>query len=245
MSPVKSSPSLPSANGLQSQAGLRPIKVKSKISGLAKYSAVNTGAISPTPSISSPRLTHSRSHITSVSASHILTTKPPSPVSPEEQFYPITTAVRAASPYRFATTRNGPPNNQHHYRPFLPNDDQFINYSRPTSAATADTTTVTLPPQSPPTSALSFSSHSSVSYNTETSAESLGNFSALGSRARPLPQAHRRRSSVLSAFDDHASGMIPMVEVPSGQEMDGETDGDSAGSAHKVKAEAKSNRKVL
>ena len=233
------SPVLPQ-NHFPSQTGLGPIKVKSKISGLAKP------ADSPlVPSLSSTRVTH---RVPSVSASHIQVSKPPSPAPTEHQIYPITTPIPTANPYRFATTRHSPPNNQHHhYQPFLSNDDHAINYNRQTSGPTVDPTVIPLPPLSPPTSAVSFSSHSSLSYNTETSAESPRTFSALGSPvSRPL-QGHLRGSSVRSTSGSLVDGGIRRVDVSGtndSQEVNVDTDGDSEAPEHKVKAEAKSNRKV-
>ena len=243
LSPPSQSP-IHNQNDFPSQEGLRPIKVKAKVSGLAKSNAADTSPVSPTLSLPPTRLTHTRSY---VSASHIQIPKPPSPAPPENQFYPITTAVPSASPYRFASTRHSPPNHQHQYRPFLPSEDSFIGYGRPTFTPKTDLTSIALPPQSPPTSTVSFSSHSSLSYNTEASADLPRKFSTFG-RSKQQPQAHTRRSSVLSVPDGHTNGMIARVDAPfsrDNQEVDGETDGDSDGSEHKVKAEAKSNRKVF
>lgn len=231
-----------SSSSQNPQLGLQPIKVKSKVSRLAKSNSADT--TSPVSPLSSPRLTHSRSRVPSISASHIQFSKPPSPAPPEQQFYPITTAVPAASPYRFVTTRQN--NNQHHrYQPILPNDDHFVTHSK---RSQADPTVIPLPPQSPPTSALSFSSHSSLSYNTETSAENLRTFSALGLRTNQQRQGHGRALSVRSSLDGPVDGAIPRVDLPMNQDdhfEGGETEDDSEGSERKVKAEAKTNRKVF
>lgn len=244
VSPVTSSPNRsPVVDNPQTGPGA--FKIKSKISGLAKSPADNVSSLSPSPST---RPTHSRTRAPSISSSVITKSISASPSAPDQQFYPITTAVRAASPYRFATSKYSPPTNHHHYRPFLPNDEQPGNYNKPSLGAKVDPAAIPLPPLSPPTSALSFSSHSSLSY-TSTSTDSHRSISTIGSRVNPQARGHKRELSIQSTSDDPANGVIPKMDVSVlSDSVDGdgeETDGESGGSERKVKAEAKSNRKVL
>lgn len=58
---------------------------------------------------------------------------------------------------------------------------------------------------------------------------------------------HKRGLSLRSVPDDAMNGVAPRFEVPvrrDSLDVDADSDGDSGGSEHKVKAEAKSIRKV-
>ncbi|TRM66227.1 hypothetical protein BD626DRAFT_566851 [Schizophyllum amplum] len=92
--------------------------------------------------------------------------------------YPITTSTPAANPHRYGSwSRATASDLRHNYQPFSrPHDDSSpaLNHNRRISAkvdpsqianfnAKVDPTTIPLPPHSPPTSALSYSSRSSIS----------------------------------------------------------------------------------
>lgn len=202
------------------------IRIRSKVTGIAK------SVSSDYPSnVSSTRTPKSHSRTPSVTSN----TSPSSPPIP--QFYPITTATPAANPHRFATVRTSPPTSHPPYLPFLrPNGDHFINNAK-INGAKVDPTSIPLPPHSPPTSALSFSSKSSVSQ----SSASYGGDSAVSSSSthQELGSQQQLRATLdnlvhytsINSPDDNWSG-------DSGQDGGDDTEG------RKVKAEAKSIRKV-
>lgn len=125
---------------------------------------------------------------------------------PEPTFYPITTATSAANPHRFAV-RSPPTRNFYHT--FSPPRSEVI-----TSSIFATKEEDHQPPNSPPTSAVSISSRSSVS-----------------------------KSSLSHADSTTDSSIHPVLferDVSSPTEVaDATADGE-----HTVRAEAKSNRKV-
>lgn len=205
-----------------SQVGTGP-KIKSKVSGLVKQTIDSLS-----PSSSNGGVNH-RARVPSISAPHSAGIP-----TPEYTLYPITTASPAANPHRFATARPTPStSNYHHYQAFPIHDDTHINYGRQNVNGifrTADPTIVPLPPQSPPASAVSFSSRSSiskssVSFSTETSGDSHSNVSS-----------RLIRNNGMSPVECHSGD--------SGHEREDDGDDDNDGN-RKVRAEAKSIRKVL
>lgn len=206
------------------------IRIRSKVTGIAKSVSSDY-----TSNGSSTRTPKSHSRTPSVTSN----TSPSSPPIP--QFYPITTATPAANPHRFATVRTSPPTSHPPYLPFLrPNGDQFINNAK-VNGAKVDPTSIPLPPHSPPTSALSFSSKSSVSQ----SSASYGGDSAVSSSSthQELGSQQQLRATLdtlvhytsINSPDDNWSG-------DSGQDRDTDAGEDTA--ERKVKAEAKSIRKI-
>ncbi|KAL0581065.1 hypothetical protein V5O48_000958 [Marasmius crinis-equi] len=160
------------------------MRIKSKVSTVAK--AGLTESLSPplgpsfpsskpgTPRVRAPSITSSLS-LGSHNSTKPHNAVPPSPPKSDINFYPITTASPAANPHRFATTRaSPPPPSHHHYQPFSSpsaRDDSHVTYTnnvgrvkhRPSISSKVDPAFVPLPPHSPPNSAVSFSSRSSVS----------------------------------------------------------------------------------
>lgn len=203
------------------------IRIRSKVSGLAK--SVSSDYPSNGSSTRTPK-TDSRTPSN---------TSPSSPPIP--QFYPITTATPAANPHRFATVRTSPPTSHPPYLPFLRlNNDQFINNAK-INGAKVDPTSIPLPLHSPPTSALSFSSKSSVSqssasYGGDSAASSSSTHQELGSQQQLRATLDNLvHYTSVNSPDDNWSG-------DSGQDRD--TDGGEDTEERKVKAEAKSIRKV-
>lgn len=255
VSPAPSSPSPPNYEP-PTKSNFGPIKIKAKVSGLAKSTVVEPPAsIASSPSLPflpSARQAHTRARAPSISKSSVgvRQASPSPPASVKQQFYPITTAVPAANPHRFATTRLSPPPPQtRQTRPFLnASDDRFVNYNRPAAQAKVDPAAIPLPSQSPPTSAVSFSSRSSVSHNTETSAEGPHNFATLGARINPHIFGHKRASNGQWSLEKLPNASSLTVDIPlekEGSDEDRTTDGVSEGPDHlKVKSEAKSHRKV-
>lgn len=93
-------------------------------------------------------------------------------------------------------------------------------------------------PLSPPTSAVSFSSRSSVS-------RSSASVSAIDDVRSELPAQHTQNGN-----PDHLSSTLNNLiqytsDLPSAEETAGGTDDESGDEEHKVKAAAKSDRKVL
>lgn len=204
------------------------MRIRSKVTTMAKPQLESTTIISPSPPLpSQPSTRPASSHTRSTS----VTSQPSSPI---HQIYPITTAIPAANPYRFTQPR--PPTTRN---PLLspPND-------RPSRignvVAKVDPAFIPLPPHSPPTSALSFSSKSSVSYS---SASHIAGSADIKQTTQNGNTEHLRSTldnlvmyTSINSGDDNYSG-------DSGH--DRETDGEiESNEDRKVKAEAKSNRKV-
>ena len=150
------------------------------------------------------------------------------------QFYPITTATSAANPHRYNPNRpiTSPISGQHVYQGLaLLNGSQTAPRARVNSIAKVDISAIPPPPLSPPTSALSFSSRSSVSQSSTSLVE--------GSPLSYGRQDQRRESSATEM-----SKPVPDVNVEDSPEEPLSSGRDSADSELKVKAAAKSNRKV-
>ncbi|KAG5638387.1 hypothetical protein H0H81_000283 [Sphagnurus paluster] len=197
------------------------VRVRSKVSGLAKPPSESLS-----PPAARPPAARTRNRAPSLTSSVV--SSPPAPT-----FYPITTATPAANPHRYQppTPARCPP-----FHPFRARDPSPSVVSRrrepspnPPRRARVDPAAIPLPANSPPTSALSFSSRSSVSVDNPS--------------ARLTPD-----DSMRSTLDS----LLRYTELNSTREdsfsgdstQDPDTDGEAAIAARKVKAEAKSNRKI-
>lgn len=256
--------------GERSQTSSPTLRIRSKISNVVKVAVDTTSPQPPSPSTSSispsPRLnTSPRNRAPSItSAVNLFPQHSSPPSSPPQQFYPITTAVSAANPHRFAANR--PPNasrinaspGHHVFQSFShqPSPSQLDTSSasssnRPRSAggllngspatAKVDPVFVPLPPHSPPASVASFSSRSSASRSSA---------NALGGDSSPTLQYPQNGSENLRATLDNlvqytSSGANSATDDDDGDSglRRGEGDG-GGGEEHKVRAAAKSNRKV-
>lgn len=221
-------------------------KITAKLSRLAVH---DEGSPSPSPSLPASRPNVPRTRAPSMTStisrsSTAQSSTAPSSSASESVFYPITTATAAANPYRYATARATPTNSRHHYaHPFIaPHDDVNVNYTRGGSPARVDPSLIPLPPNSPPTSALSFSSRSSVSQSSASYAES-------GDSQSSPPTQHNgmtgKFNSALESLVQISSSVSPREDSfsgTSGNDRDSTSGLDT--SERKVKAEAKSNRKV-
>lgn len=223
---------------------LAPIKIKSKLTGLVKSTSANAGdpaSRSLSPPYATTRPIHTRSRTPSITSSFSLNDPPPS------VFYPITTASPAANPHRFAPRRTLSPAR---YYPSPTPWSEFHSAKKLPPAPEVDPASVPLPPHSPPISALSLSSKSSVS---KTSA-SLGSdqltdnqISSVVSHIRPrsverigqpntfLPQAE----TIAQTKRDRSRS-----RERSPREHRAESEAESEGSERQLRAEAKTNRKV-
>jgi hypothetical protein len=222
------------------------LRIRSKVTTMAKsQSESTTRAITP-PLPQQPPTRSASFHTRSPSSSHkrspSMTLSPPTSPPPIHQIYPITTAAPSANPHRFTQSR-------------LPTiripaaASTFQSLSSPSNdrpsrlldvVAKVDPTFIPLPPNSPPTSALSFSSKSSLSHS---SAASHTAGSSTDSRLSPVIKQNGNAEHLRSTMDMY-------TPVNSGDDGDSghdrETDGEIGNNNEdrKVKAEAKSNRKV-
>jgi hypothetical protein len=214
------------------------LRIKAKVSGLTKGAADN----SPSPSPSTHGVNRSfrpRSRPPSISqlpfTSMVSASSPP---KSEPVFYPITTAVPAANPHRYTQSRPAAIRQQHTQSPPSSNEDTSPkSYGSTKIVARVDPMSIPLPPQSPPTSSLSFSSQSSMSHSA-TSADSKGSIPTVCSYDEKY-----------GAFKSSLNGLVLLSGIGMEEELasptiNGHHDDDLDSSDRKVKAEAKSNRKV-
>ncbi|KDR85725.1 hypothetical protein GALMADRAFT_84824 [Galerina marginata CBS 339.88] len=269
------------------------LRIRSKVSNLAKAAAESSPtASSPGSSVSPPlfpsaRLANpprTRAPSTSSAVGQQQSQQqlsPPPPTSPPPQFYPITTAVPAANPHRFASNRppaarSSPPTAHHVFQSFSQPSSATLHSdqgsssssSRPRSAsaflnlngtgtatAKVDPASIPLPPHSPPASAVSFSSRSSVSRSsasvsylgpgtgTESPSTDGGSQRGLSVKQQQQQSTPDNLRATLDNLMQYTSGLADDDEGDSGH--DRETDGELVGAEeHKVKAAAKSNRKI-
>ena len=222
------------------------LRIRSKVSTVAK--AADSSAPPAHPSTRSPNNPTRSSSVVS-----------PQPTSPPPQFYPITTATSAANPHRYASVRPPPS------RTFLPASSQIFqnvtqlpgsstNDSPPSRnrsgvkingiQAKVDPSTVPLPPTSPPMSAVSLSSWSSVSRSSASvsavdDGQSTSTASSNSSRSAIQKNGGiHHLSATLDNLVQYASG-LPSADDSALTSDDGDKDEE-----HKVRAAAKSNRKV-
>lgn len=224
---------------------LAPIKIKSKVTGLVKSTPTNVdpASRSVSPPYATTRPIHTRSRAPSLTSSFSLNDPPLSP------FYPITTASPAANPHRYASRPALSPARSYP-SPTLSSEPHSAKKSP--LAPKVDPTSVPLPPHSPPISALSLSSRSSVS-KTSTS---LNNDPSTDNRISSVV-SHIKRCSVERIGQPNP--FLPQAETITQAKRDrsrssersphdlsrpGESDTESEGSERQLRAEAKTNRKV-
>ncbi|KAH7886054.1 hypothetical protein F5I97DRAFT_1191395 [Phlebopus sp. FC_14] len=230
---------------------LAPAKIRSKVTGLAK--PTNSGdpsARSTSPPWATTRPIHPRARAPSITSNFPFNDSPTPSHSPV--LYPITTTTPAANPHRYAVARRA-------HSPFC--DYQSFNTSSEASvdsvrraplATKVDPTSIPLPPQSPPVSAISLSSKSSisrtsVSLNSDQHADKQANGSTGGFHAGQ--RSNEGKSSPNFSFqsrnrDDgqEHSGLLDRYVHYDSQAR--ESDMESEGSERHLKAEAKTNRKI-
>ena len=195
------------------------IRVTSKVTRVVK-SGASPGTPSQSSSTTKPR------HVRTGSASSIVTTTTTTTTSPPPTFYPITTASPAANPFRYAPPR--PPA----YQPVTPTGTTF----KPDPIVSR--------PHSPPASAVSVSSRSSVSYSSPVSHKAAADgfiiqrdvSSTSSSEPSPITLSNVAAPLINGRHERHSSS--------DSHDYDWGDDDDGYGDEHKVKAAAKSNRKV-
>lgn len=204
-------------------------RVKAKVSSLAKTE-------SSSPNLPSVRAESLRTRSPSAGPALSMRSTPPHPPEP---FYPITTATPAANPHRYAPARPSPP-------AFA--DSRHTNHNWQPQYGMIDPASIPLPATSPPSSTLSFSSRSSasrssVSYATDSERDSpviastplnnIGNGAMTGTSLRNVLDN-------LVQFNDYGDEHLsPTSTGGRGYEHRHKSE------EHKIKAEAKSNRKVF
>ncbi|KAG1813363.1 uncharacterized protein BJ212DRAFT_428666 [Suillus subaureus] len=220
-----------------------PIKIKSKVSGLAKSNSIETD---PARSLSPPWVTtrpiHSRPPIPSLSSSFSLNAPPSPPDSTTvPTFYPITTAAPAANPHRYPSPRRDPSPTLYPYQTFTPPEGP-LKAARQVLKAKVEPASIPLPPHSPSISALSLSSKSSVSRSSLSLDPSHASAPTLNSHTnkRSDTESARANRSIQSDHDDTISPTINGRQ----SSQDRDSDLDSENSEHKARAAAKSNRKI-
>ncbi|KIK91116.1 hypothetical protein PAXRUDRAFT_831110 [Paxillus rubicundulus Ve08.2h10] len=235
---------------------LAPIKIKSRVTRLAKFTSTSAGdpaSRSLSPPWATTRPIHTRVRAPSITSSFSLNDPPTT--SPSSPFYPITTGSPAANPHRYAVPRRAQSPVRSH-QPLIASKDPPIG--KVPLIPRVDTASVPLPPHSPPTSILSLSSKSSVSrtslsLNTDQSPGDQESFSIIVSNLkRRSIEWNRATSSVFfpqseyeSQIGREGSGSQDMGlrdSVPENRHS--ESDVESEGSEGQLRAEAKTNRKI-
>ena len=207
------------------------MRIRSKVTTIAKsQSEFITRTISPPLHPSTrPTSSHARSpSMTSLSTS-----------SPIHQIYPITTASPAANPHRFTQSRpplmvRNPPSTFQSLSPLSDRPPRLGN----DIVAKVDPVFIPLPPHSPPTSALSFSSRSSLSHSSASQ-------TAGSTDSRLSSQTQNGNAELCSTLDSLSTYTSTSFGDDGDSGHDREADGEIGNNEdRKVKAEAKSNRKV-
>ncbi|KAF7347590.1 hypothetical protein MVEN_01515700 [Mycena venus] len=183
------------------------------------------------PHIGSLRAQPNRARVHSISSNASSSSSP---------FYSGSSATPAANPHRFPSARASPPSSAvNYYQPFPRDDTNPKTYPRVNGYAKVDPTAIPLPPHSPPTSTVSYSSRSSLSP------------SSVSYRTAPRGNARDAAdSSMRTGLENlmHFSGMLPTAE--DGGEDDSDEDENqeeqlrASTVERKVRAEAKSVRKI-
>ncbi len=202
-------------------------RIKSRITKLVKHG----DSLSPSPpSHPSSRPANGRTRAPSMSSSNLsLSSANTSSTTPEYNFYPITTGSPAANPYRYGSGRaRASPPAHHSYQPF-PRDDAHVNHN---ITAKVDPATIPLPPISPPTSAISFSSRSSASRSSHPDSGD----SATSPNGAPNASNLRSALDTLMQFSTTEDDFSDDSSHGRGTDVEDET--------RKVRADAKTNRKV-
>lgn len=234
--PMSPSARLAPENASTSQA----VRVKAKVSSVAKSHGSNASTPASPSHPSSPPLQYattrpieSRPRATSITDLRIFDLKPPlSAVSTVPvAVHPITTPTFAANPHRYAPRI--PPNTAStRFQSLSPLSDRDpengVHHVRVSSKV--DPAAIPLPPQSPPTSTVSFSSQSSK--DTQYSSVSGSTVPTLNSQLQATTLS--ASSDVLDDIcDDSNSPRIPTAYGDHSKDSD-----------RKIRAEAKTNRKV-
>ncbi|KAF7799226.1 hypothetical protein EIP86_010458 [Pleurotus ostreatoroseus] len=222
------------------------VRVRSKVSHLAEHASSSTQSLPPSPSYA--RQTHTRpARVPSISN---LSLSPP--VAGARAQGAASPTLSPLGHQRASTTRDPSPPKLSPFRPHQPRDDLALNYIKP-SPLRVDPAQIPLPPQSPPSSTVSFSSRSSTSRSSasqDTHASDSSRSTAPTLSTRPANGFKHMRSR--SSIDGLGIQLSPLSREPSTQETSDddiedriEEDGKPGNNAdRKLRDEAKSNRKI-
>ncbi|KDQ63242.1 hypothetical protein JAAARDRAFT_53468 [Jaapia argillacea MUCL 33604] len=241
-----------------SPPGSGGVRIKSKVTGLVKAGLPSTPR--PQSPYATTRTVQPRPRAPSISTIYQLSGSTPPSAPPTQSIYPITTCAPTANPHRYTPAR--PPQYQTFPPPPPPPAEKLANDSRngyTSVVAKVNPESIPLPPQSPPMSAVSFSSRSStsrssISYHTRKTSSSTA----------PTLNSHVNGLGLVTDGGDvdrhshSSSGSRSTSTSRGGSSLDGdssdvsrrrssrETHRDSAvnDAERKMKAEAKSNRKI-
>ncbi|KAF5323388.1 hypothetical protein D9611_005602 [Ephemerocybe angulata] len=205
------------------------IRIRSKVSNLSKNANETVSpSLQPIPQ-PQPRV---RSPSTSSSVSQMRSSAQTPPPVPPPQFYPITAGSPAANPHRYV--QRSPPATHHAYQGLglISTDLPGQTRARGNSTARVKLPPIPPPPLSPPGSTLSFSSKSSVS-------QSSHGDSSLPTTAQ---SEHRRQGSATDLFQGNAAAAALGSILGEGSESNSGLDSDN--DERKVRAAAKTNRKM-
>ena len=223
---------------------LAPIKIKSKVTNFIKSTSANAGdpALRPlSPPYATTRPIHARSRAPSITTFSL---NDPPPLA----IYPITTASPAANPHRY-TPRRAPSPARPYTSPTLSSEPYSAKKS--SLVPKVDPASVPLPPHSPPISALSLSSKSSVS---KTSVSP--NSEQITDNQLSNVVSHIKRHSI--EWIGQPNPLFPQADIKAQTKRDRsrskersprdphrrDSDTESEGSERQLRAEAKTNRKV-
>lgn len=216
----------------------------------AKLSRRNSSELPPSPPLpphssltgGSLRAQSHRPRVPSISSNASSSSSP---------FYSASSVASAANPHRFPSARANPPSNAgNYYQPFPRDDPKPYPRVNGFAHATAkvDPTAIPLPPHSPPTSNVSYSSRSSRS----PSSVSYANESGTSQLSVPRPGSSGAGDSMRAGLENlmQLSEMLPTAEDGEEDADDSDEDEDEEDQLRastferKVRAEAKSVRKV-
>ncbi|KAI9445061.1 hypothetical protein H4582DRAFT_1913012 [Lactarius indigo] len=246
---TSTSPHLP-PDGTSTTATSPPIRVKAKVSSFAKSNGSSVPPIplnslhpsSPPYATTRPIETRPRAPSVIDFGGFISTPSSPTASTVPLAIHPITTATSAANPHRYVSRFAPNPTTTHFQSLSPPSTRDLDNDLHFRVASKVDPAAIPLPPQSPPVSTLSFSSQSSQ--NTQSSCAS-------GSTA-PTPSSHflstalisgERGSPTLSSDSAPDASSESRYPNPSRRSL-GSPTAYPEDSDRKIKAEAKSNRKI-
>ncbi|KAF9074887.1 hypothetical protein BDP27DRAFT_88762 [Rhodocollybia butyracea] len=202
-----------------------PLKIKSKLSRVALTSS---DSLSPSPNPSHPSIHsgHTRVRAPSISSSHSL--------SSNTSTKPEYTLTPSANPHRYTPGRPVEPS----YQPFSSpsfREDTTVHYPR-----IVDPTTIPLPTNSPPTSAVSFSSRSSVSRSSVSYGGDSPNSSVSTNHVKSPSGGLDLRSTLDSLVHISESTPSPREDLL----LSPIDDDDMGNEDRKARHEAKVNRKI-
>ncbi|KAI9512882.1 hypothetical protein F5148DRAFT_972766 [Russula earlei] len=226
------------------------VRVRAKVSGMAKSNGFSTSPTPPSsshpssPSFATMRPVESRSRAPSIADLRSLGSRPPSPTAPFV-VHPITTPTSAANPHRYTPRIPANTASSRFFPPLSPATNRDLDHGvHVRVSAKIDPAAIPLPPQSPPSSTLSFSSQSSR--------DTLG--SSISCSTAPTPNSHA--PTTLATAE---RGGIVLDSGPTFDVFDRPCDSNSPGyslgspatyseqpddSDRQIRAEAKTNRKI-